>query len=440
MSVDTEDDDDRREAGEPVTTEADGTAITLHEPHIEQAAGFFAKLERLRATFENRPTNGAFHTLLEEVVKEAKARKPNQEVMLRPLPTMMPASMSRMRQRADKLERPIETPWPDFNEQLPGGGFWPGLHMLTGGTGAGKSAWALQLGLYAARNNVAVVYGGLELDEFQVALRLTAEEAAHYDGQYLGWSDLYTGGASPDQIKRAEAAAERLRTLDLFMFNDGGLEGWTATTMRSVAQQMQFRFPEQRRLMVIDFLQLIAAEEGDRSDPRERIGKASYTARAIAREYNTAVVVVSSISRSNYKGANDIEALAAAGLDADRHGTTVVERTMRHPYAFVAMGKEAGEIEYSADSVIAAITLPKDTQYNRQVVFAMAKLRAGCPGWCALNFNGLRFTDDPSHGAEALGRIAEYHKEKASNPAKLAKPNGAKSAAATTNGADDHDL
>src|SRR6185503_20448221 len=55
------------------------------------------------------------------------------------------AAMARMERRALGLERPIPMP-PTWRAVagLGGGGWWPGLHVLVGNTGSGKSQFALQ--------------------------------------------------------------------------------------------------------------------------------------------------------------------------------------------------------------------------------------------------------------------------------------------------------
>jgi replicative DNA helicase len=49
-------------------------------------------------------------------------------------------------ERAEKKREPIATPWQTMNTAL-GGGLLPGVHFLIGGTGSGKTQWALQVAL-----------------------------------------------------------------------------------------------------------------------------------------------------------------------------------------------------------------------------------------------------------------------------------------------------
>jgi hypothetical protein len=160
----------------------------------------------------------------------------------------------------------------------------------------------------------------------------------------------------------------------------------------------------------------VGPEEGIRQDLRERIGRAAYMARDVARRFGACVLLVSSVAREAYTKVNGLEALELAGLDADMDGSTVVERFMRSPDSIVGLGKESGEIEYAADSVTVAVGLPREHRaLYRPVVFATPKLRAGRPGWCALRFNGQRFDTDHTHGASVVEAMRRAKSDKPRN-------------------------
>jgi len=121
---------------------------------------------------------------------------------MRSLSTVLAAAFDRMDARAEEREKPLATPWPDFNAQLPGGGFWPGCHLLVSGTGVGKSMWALQFALHTAREGGAVIYAGLELDAFQVARATGVDSAAaatHLRAAVNALDDLI-GVVTPDDV------------------------------------------------------------------------------------------------------------------------------------------------------------------------------------------------------------------------------------------------
>lgn len=341
-----------------------------------------------------------------ELVRLAQERTSNTstEAPLVTLASVLPEAFACMDARAEGREQPLSTPWPDFNDQLAGGGFWPGCHVLVSGTGMGKSAWSLQLALHAATmNKAAVVYVGLELDNSQIALRLAGEIAR------VGWSKLYTGQADTNDRSRARDAAHILAGLPFYL-EAGDPMGWSATQLQQVAERVRKRHSNLPLLIVVDFLQLMGSDsDGQRQDLRERIGRAAYAARHVAKRLNATVLLISSVSREAYAKVSGIDALKAAGISADVQGSIVVERFLRSPDTLVGLGKESGEIEYAADTVTTAITLPKE-EGKRVVVFATAKVRSGPPGWSSLIFDGYRFAPDPLHGHSVITRLTTTDK------------------------------
>lgn len=401
-------DDDAYESGDPLPTEKDGQVLdpsSVPDSERYRALRVIDEVRQLVSDGELGPRS--FSGWIQDRAKEQNL-VPTESVRTRRLGDVLEDALARMDARAEKREVPITTPWRSFNEQLPGGGFWPGCHVLASGTGTGKSTWALQLALHAAKEQqAAVVYAGLELEDMQVALRLVADVASQANEQQLGWSRLYVGDASPAERERAHTTSSALADLPFYL-DDGDLEGWTAERMRLVAQKTRALHPDGPLLIVVDFLQLIAAEKEARMELRERIGKAAYMARAVARSYDATVLLISSVGRDKYAAVSGVDSLITAGVDAveaTKGGGIITERYMRNPDAFIGLGKESGEIEYAADSVTTAIALPRSGS-NRQVVFATAKLRAGRPSWCTLDLvNGTRFTDDPSDGARVLEQM-----------------------------------
>jgi len=327
---------------------------------------------------------------------------------MRHIAGVLDAAFACMDARAEGREKPIATPWPELNLQLPGGGYWPGCHVVVGGTGAGKSAWAMQLSLHAARNGSPVVYVGLELDESQIALRLAGEMAK------VGWSRLYTGEATLAERQRAREAKLELAQMPIHI-ESGNAMGWPASRIEKAVAEVRESHPAAPILLIVDFLQLVGAEaDAGRQDLRERIGRAAYVAREAARKHGATVLLVSSVSRENYARVAGPEILAAAGLAADRHDGVVVERYLTAPDAIVGLGKESGEIEYAADSVSVMVSLPRvERRAVRAVVFILAKVRAGRPSWCSFLFDGFRFAEDPTHGRVALDAIDGLRKSRA---------------------------
>lgn len=328
-------------------------------------------------------------------------------------------ALARMRARATDQERPIALPWSTMNDAL-AGGLWPGLHVLVGNTGTGKSQWALQAALQAARNDVPVLYIGLELGKVDLVARLVGLLT------HRKWSRLFLGRDShgkPSVAELDEVEARHGEDLAILGKMPFHLDvcppmGWSYDELYRKARAMRDAYPEQLDdqgraksgsrpfLVVLDFLQLVASPVGAHEDLRERIGRAAYAGRAVARDLDAAVLLVSSTSRDNY-GSLD----GGAGKDKDK-----VEPGKTPAYRLVGLGKESGEVEYAADSVMVffrdsdrpPIESPPDRWTPLQIAVAKARAQgdtlAATKGWIPLLFNGGRFREPREDEKAALAR------------------------------------
>ena len=332
-----------------------------------------------------------------EGTPEAEVARAAAELSEQRVGTWLADAWERLLARGRGEERPIPTPWPVVDQAL-SGGIWPGLHVLVGGTGTGKSQWALQLALHAALQGTPVLYIGLELGRVDLAARLLGLIS------HRRWSRLYLGRDGQgrtttdelDQVAdRHTADIERLEKAPIYLEVCPPM-GWSYTELHRKALALRELHPElagrrgsKPMLLVLDFLQLVGSPEGGNEDLRERIGRAAYAGRAVARDLDAAVLLLSSTSRANY-GA-----------------LTVNDAGKREPAAaLVGLGKESGEVEYAADSVL--VFVRRKTEGPRkvwsQVDVAVAKARApseallAADGWLELEFNGGRFREPGGEG------------------------------------------
>ena len=307
-------------------------------------------------------------------------------------------SLALMKARATGQAKPIPLPWPAVAEAL-GGGMWPGLHVFTGATGTGKTQFALQVAWAASGANVPVLYVGLELGKLDVTARLLALAAGDTEGHTPKWSDLYLGKNDP--------SGERIESLMTkygpeiaarpFRAEFGPPHGWPFDRLYDRARALRDENPETEpgsmpMLVVLDFLQAVGSPESDKAMTlRERIGRAAYAGRAVARDFGAAVLMVSSVSRESANRTRVFTDLNKEGVVTPNLVTGAQSET--HPSDLVGLGKESGDFEYAADSVM---TLVRDTYVPARratpMWLAVAKVRAGEPAWCALEFNGSTFS------------------------------------------------
>ena len=304
--------------------------------------------------------------------------------------------------RSEKRETPFPVPWPSVAQAL-GGGLWPGwVYVLVGNPGTGKSQWAMQSALDAARRGRPVVYIGLELGRVDLVARLLGLLSG------VRWSSVFFGDLeAPPQMPGGNAIAElfnrwapEMERLP-FRMETGTSYGWSYDRLASLARQVA-REHGQPPLMVLDYLQLAQSPPDVREDLRERVGKASYHARQVARDLGATVVLVSSTARENYGK------LAGGAKKGEE-----VDLGRADPTLLMGAGKEAGEVEYAADAVLvlarepflpepegnATDNRPRSLREHRRslVWLARSKIRAlprdAGKGWVPLLFNGGDFTE-----------------------------------------------
>jgi replicative DNA helicase len=189
------------------------------------------------------------------------------------------------------------------------------------------------------------------------------------------WSDLYTGRAGQDTLLLLiQQHAEELAKLPLYLKTDQGVQGWAYQQIRVAVKELRQAHPHAPTvLVVVDFLQLLVGTD-DREDLRQRIGRAAYQARLVAREMGAAILLISATSRDNYGRLNVV--LGTNGVP------TVA------PSSLVGAGKESGEIEYAADAALVLARASGDEAGNGcdsdAVWVAVAKSRVGGAGWYRL--------------------------------------------------------
>ena len=239
--------------------------------------------------------------------------------------------------------------------------------VLVGGTGAGKTQWAVQLAVEAALTGARVLYLALELSRQDLAARVLGALGG------VPWSGILRGRLDESAAQRVSDAVRRARTLPLHT-ECGVPFGYGADTLAARAWSLR------PALVVLDYLQLCSGRAGE--DPRTTVGRVSYVARTIARDLGAAVLVLSSTARTNY--------------------AELVNDPTKDPSALVGLGKESGEIEYAADGVL---VLARHADQPKARVFVVAKNRHGPLGRVELEWSGTAFREGDSPREPVEGEL-----------------------------------
>ncbi len=223
--------------------------------------------------------------------------------------------------RGDESMRGISTGIRELDEKI--GGLRAGeLTLLSGPTGRGKSALALNVGLHVSRQGKGVLY--LQLEDSAAAL---AMRAACIVG-LIDSKKLRAGEATIDEQARFEQAREWMAKTPLQIVDDPeiGAVGVTGSVARS-RLWMQERGSD-LSLVIVDYLQLVSGRSLIRErDNREQ--EVSAVARALSKLAVRERVAVLALSQLNDDGAiRESRAVlqhAANWFDLQLCGTKVLE-------------------------------------------------------------------------------------------------------------------
>lgn len=275
-------------------------------------------------------------------------------------------SMARFMLRATRKELPVPMPFPLLSKRV-GNGFFPGLYVLAGTTGTGKTQWLLDLLLNAVDAGHAGTYVGLEMGPMDLMARIL--------GMYSGraWSDYFLGTIGPELLEQdIRKYGDRLKSLPLrVQFSPPG--GWHIKNLLEEAKDLKGRsVAGKTSLLAVDYLQLVAPTERGETR-RETIAQAANLGRVVASNFDCAVVMVSSTAREHY------EKMMNAKKD-------IMDQD---PRLFAGVGKESGDIEYACDGQFVMLS-----GKGQNVYMAISKFRARPPGWEQFTFTGTRLIQE----------------------------------------------
>lgn len=230
-------------------------------------------------------------------------------------------------------------------DNILGGGLEPQrLMVVLGAPGGGKTTLVNQIAVHAADSGRPVFYVTSEDIPFVLLSKTLARQSqTNYTAVLKGYDDQQERIALALKTYQESKAATRLRYLDATM-------GTTLSTVRACAQAHFEAFKDGGSgILVIDYLQRLArslsAYRDGKQDLRLAVTALSEELRAIATGLDCCVIALAAQQREAYKTNGSRNALAS--------------------------GKESGDIEYTADTVMAIVD---DDQRTMQVPWLQAKV------------------------------------------------------------------
>lgn len=196
----------------------------------------------------------------------------------------------------------VPTDLMDLDKKL--GGLHPSdLIILAGRPSMGKTALATNIAFNAAKlykekidatgqrevlDGAKVAFFSLEMSAEQLATRLLAQEAE------ISSHKIRTGELANEDFSRMVQVSHELHSMPLFIDDTPALSvSAVRTRCRRLARQHGLG------LIVIDYLQLLSANPGDRSDGRvNEVSAITRGLKALAKELNVPVIALSQLSRA----------------------------------------------------------------------------------------------------------------------------------------------
>lgn len=227
---------------------------------------------------------------------------------------LMYEAFDRFNDLAQNQDRMIGVPtgFPDLDRTLAGlrGG---SLTVLAARPGVGKTSFALNIGVNAARKGISVAIFSLEMAGAEIMPRILASES------HVNLSRMRNGSLSDADWIEITSAGNRLAQLDMWIDDTPSL---SIIEMKAKARR-QLHGCEGRGLIILDYLQLMQPQ-GRRSESRQvEIAEISRGLKVLAKELDVPVIALSQLSREVEKRPNkrpvlsDLRESGAIEQDAD---------------------------------------------------------------------------------------------------------------------------
>lgn len=229
------------------------------------------------------------------------------------------------------LTPPIPTGFQKLDTLL-GGGLHTGLYILGALSSMGKTTFILQLANQLASSGNDVLFFSLEQSRAELIAKtlsnLTATIEAAESGQYVGEAKQLNANALPnaktalqitDPTRITNAEEDKLLKAAMNVFNLYAAHLWIiegeedlgAEKIRSYVEQ-HIKITGNTPIVFLDYLQILKAKDPRQTD-KTNVDKSVSDLRRIAREFNAVVFAVSSLNRSSYAKAIDMDAFKESG-------------------------------------------------------------------------------------------------------------------------------
>jgi len=188
--------------------------------------------------------------------------------------------------------KPMPLPWNNVNAVLKGGIVAGELAVLAARPGLGKTALAGCVAVEAARRGVPALFVSLEVKDDALTSRWIAREARVDYRLFRQGIDR-----AENVLHRIQGATSRLADLPLHIF-ERSVRPVTPSEVRRVARKVK------AGLVIVDYLQLMAPDERDKSRERE-VAEMSRAFKRMALDLSVPVLLLAQLNRQVENGSGE---------------------------------------------------------------------------------------------------------------------------------------
>ena len=175
------------------------------------------------------------------------------------------------------------THFPTLDAMLNGGLRAGGVYVLAARPSVGKSALAAAIGIGMAKDGLPTLFLSQEMSDGEVT-----DRAISNIGE-IAYGNLQTGRLNDVEWAQLARTADENRGLPFYIDDQGSL---TSADIRSKARSIKGL-----KVLVLDYLQLSESKASDASNRNSQIEEVSRSMKALAKELEIAVVVLSQLNR-----------------------------------------------------------------------------------------------------------------------------------------------
>jgi replicative DNA helicase len=230
-----------------------------------------------------------------------------------------------------KTKKHISTGFDNLDEVL-GGSLFEGLYIIGAISSLGKTTWVVQVADALAQQGQDVLYFSLEMSKYELmAKSISRQSLLHCLDEDIKTNYAKTTRGILDGARYPKYSLKDHEVINAAINNYSKYasrlyihEGVNQIGIKEIQEKVDehVKYTNNTPIIIIDYLQILAPFEV-RSSDKQNTDKAVLELKRISRQFQTPVIVVSSLNRQSYKSAITMEAF-----------------------------KESGAIEYSSDVLI----------------------------------------------------------------------------------------